>query len=85
MTLRRGCGPRLATGYTVGFRGLTAVADREIVTASASAVYPTTADVARYVAALSSGGANEHGSVLRSQTLARMFEPTTSPIRGVSL
>jgi CubicO group peptidase (beta-lactamase class C family) len=67
--------PRLATGYALGSGGLEAVADREIVTAGSSAVYSTTSDMARYVAALLGGGANEHGSVLRPETLARMFEP----------
>jgi CubicO group peptidase (beta-lactamase class C family) len=65
---------RLATGYALGSGGLQAVADREIATAGASGVYSTTSDMARYVAALLGGGANEHGSVLRAETLARMFE-----------
>ena len=71
--------PRLATGYTLGSRGLRAVADREIVTPGAGAVYSTIRDMARYVAALLGGGANEHGSVLRPETLARMFEPHYQP------
>jgi CubicO group peptidase (beta-lactamase class C family) len=71
--------PQLATGYALGSRGLKAVADREIATAGASAVYSTTADMARYLAALLGGGANEHGSVLRPELLARMFEPHYQP------
>jgi hypothetical protein len=70
---------RLATGYALGSRGLTPVADREIATPGASGVYSTTSDMARYVAALLGGGANEHGSVLRRETLARMFEPHYQP------
>ena len=70
---------RLATGYTLRAGGLQAVADREIVTAGASSVYSTTGDMARYVSALLGGGANEHGSVLRPETLARMFEPHYQP------
>ena len=35
--------------------------------------------MARYAAALLGGGANEHGSVLRPETLARMFEPHYQP------
>ena len=35
--------------------------------------------MARYVAALLGGGANEHGSVLKPETLARMFEPHYQP------
>ena len=62
-----------------GSGGLRAVADREIATPGASGVYSTTADMARYVAALLGGGANEHGSVLRPETLAQMFEPHHQP------
>ena len=71
--------PRLATGYTLGSRGLKAAADREIVPAGAGSVYSTTADMARYVAALLGGGANSRGAVLQSATLARMFEPHYQP------
>ena len=71
--------PRLATGYALGSRGIKAVADREMVTAGASGIYSTTRDMARYVAALLGGGANEHGSVLRAETLAHMFEPHYQP------
>jgi CubicO group peptidase (beta-lactamase class C family) len=70
---------RLATGYALGRRGLAAVADREIVTAGASAAYSTMRDMARYVAALLGGGANAHGSVLRPETVARMFAPHHQP------
>jgi hypothetical protein len=38
--------------------------------------------MARYMSALLGGGANKHGSLLRPETLALMFEPTTSPIPG---
>ena len=74
--------PRLATGYVLRSRGLKAVTDREVVTAGAGSVYSTTGDMARYAAALLGGGANEHGRVLEPATLAAMFEPPTSPIRG---
>ncbi len=40
---------------------------------------PTTADIARYVAALLKMAANEHGSVLRPETLATMFQPHFQP------
>ena len=49
------------------------------MTPGASGVYSTTSDMARYVSALLGGGANEHGSVLRPETLARMFEPHYQP------
>lgn len=71
--------PRLATGYALRSRGLKAVADREMAIAGAGSVYSTTSDMARYVSALLGGGANERGSVLRPETLARMFEPHYQP------
>lgn len=70
---------RLATGYQMRGRGLVPVTDRENVPAGAGSVYSTTTDMARYVAALLGGGANEHGSVLRPATLARMFRPHYQP------
>jgi CubicO group peptidase (beta-lactamase class C family) len=71
--------PQLATGYALGPRGLQAVPDREFITAGGGAVYSTVSDMARYVAALLGGGANQHGRVLRAETLARMFEPHYQP------
>jgi CubicO group peptidase (beta-lactamase class C family) len=79
---------RLATGYALRSGGLRTVADREMAIAGAGSVYSTASDMARYVAALLGGGANEHGSVLRAETLARMFEPHYQPdprIPGVGL
>jgi CubicO group peptidase (beta-lactamase class C family) len=71
--------PRLATGYQLGSRGLKAVTDREVVQAGAGAAYSTTRDMARYAAALLGGGANQHGRVLRPETLASMFQPHYQP------
>jgi CubicO group peptidase (beta-lactamase class C family) len=71
--------PRLATGYVLRSRGLEAVTDREVMPAGGGSVYSTTGDMARYAAALLGGGANEHGRVLRSETLATMFEPSYQP------
>jgi CubicO group peptidase (beta-lactamase class C family) len=65
---------RLATGYTMGSQGAKPVVYREMVTAGAASACSSTRDMARYVAALLGGGANEHGSVLRPGTLA------TSPL-----
>lgn len=67
--------PRLATGYKLGARGPKAIPDRQMVPAAAGAIYSTTRDMARYVAALLGGGSNEHGSVLKPETLATMFAP----------
>jgi len=70
---------RLATGYHLGAGGAKAVTDYEVVTAGAASACSTTKDMARYVAALLGGGANEHGSVLKPATLATMFEPHYQP------
>ncbi len=66
---------RLATGYKLGSGGPKAITDRQLVPAAAGSIYSTTKDMARYVAALLGGGRNEHGSVLKPETLATMFEP----------
>jgi CubicO group peptidase (beta-lactamase class C family) len=79
---------RLATGYTVRSRGPKPVTDFEMITAGAGAAYSTPADMGRYVAALLGGGANQHGSVLKPDTLATMFEPQYQPdprIPGIGL
>jgi CubicO group peptidase (beta-lactamase class C family) len=79
---------RLATGYALRSRGPRAVADRESVTAGAASVYSSPRDMARYVAALLGGGANEHGSALAPATLATMFEPQYRPdprVPGIGL
>jgi CubicO group peptidase (beta-lactamase class C family) len=66
---------RLATGYAPSRRGPRPVVERAWVTPGASSVYSTTADMARYIAALIDGGGNEHGRMLRADTMARMFAP----------
>jgi CubicO group peptidase (beta-lactamase class C family) len=48
--------PYLATGYVLRSRGLKEVADREVPTPGGGGMYSTTADIARYVAALSWAG-----------------------------
>jgi CubicO group peptidase (beta-lactamase class C family) len=69
----------LATGYEFRSGGPKAVAEREMVTAGAASICSTPRDMARYVAALLGGGANEHGSVLKPDSLATMFEPQYQP------
>jgi CubicO group peptidase (beta-lactamase class C family) len=69
----------LATGYRLRAHGPRAVPDRTGVTAGASNAYSTPRDMARYLAALLGGGANEHGSVLKPETLAAMFAPSYQP------
>jgi CubicO group peptidase (beta-lactamase class C family) len=80
--------PRLATGYALRTGGPRPVGDCELVTVGAGAVYSTTRDMTRYVAALLGRGANEHGSVLKPETLASMFAPHYQPdprVPGVGL
>ena len=67
--------PRLATGYVLRSRGLKAVADRELPAPGAGGVYSTPSDVALYVAALQRIVSGEHGSVLKPDTVASMFQP----------
>ncbi len=71
--------PRLANGYNLGAGGVKLITDYEVVTAGASSACSTPRDMARYVVALLSGGANQHGSVLKPTTLATMFEPHYQP------
>ncbi len=70
---------RLATGYKLSSTGPKPITDREVVTAGASGIYSTPKDMARYLAALLGGGANEHGSVLKPATLANMFAAQYQP------
>lgn len=79
---------RLATGYALRAGGPRPVRDCDLVTVGAGAVYSTTADMARYVAALLAGGSGEHGQILRPETLATMFAPHYQPdprLPGVGL
>jgi CubicO group peptidase (beta-lactamase class C family) len=70
---------RLATGYDVGRDGPKPVAERDMVTAGAASIYSTPRDMARYASALLAGGSNDHGSVLRPETVAMMFAPQHQP------
>ena len=79
---------RLATGYVLRAGGPRPVADYEVVTSGGGGAYSTPRDMAGYVAALTGGGANEHGSVLQPATLATMFEAHYRPdprVPGVGL
>jgi CubicO group peptidase (beta-lactamase class C family) len=69
----------LATGYVLRSRGLKAVADREVPTVGGGGMYSTTADIARYVAALLRIAAAEEGSLLKPETVATMFRPHFRP------
>jgi CubicO group peptidase (beta-lactamase class C family) len=66
---------RLATGYALQKRGLKAVKDRDIAVQPAGSVFSTTADMARYAAALLGGD----GPILPPRMLAEMFRPHYQP------
>lgn len=66
---------RLATAYELRSGGAQAVAEYEVITRGGGAASSTPRDMARYLAALLGGGANEHGCVLEPATLAAMFAP----------
>jgi CubicO group peptidase (beta-lactamase class C family) len=68
-----------AVGYELRSDGATAVRDYEVVPVGAGAAYSTPKDMARYVAALLGGGANQYGSMLKPATMATMFEPHFQP------
>ncbi len=79
---------RLATGYELRSSGAEAVTDYELIPLGGGGIYSTPRDMARYLAALLGGGANEHGSVLKPATVATMFAPQYQPdprIPGVGL
>jgi CubicO group peptidase (beta-lactamase class C family) len=80
--------PRLAAGYALRSGGPHPVRDYDLVTVGAGAIYSTTADMARYVAALLTGGSGGHGRVLKPETVASMFAPHYQPdhrLPGVGL
>jgi CubicO group peptidase (beta-lactamase class C family) len=75
---------QLATGYALRRRGLKTVKDRDIVVQAAISVFSTTADMARYAAALLGGG----GLPLAPESLREMFQPQYQPdprLPGVGL
>jgi CubicO group peptidase (beta-lactamase class C family) len=69
----------LATGYALRSGGPRPVGDCDVIAVGAGAIYSTTSDMARYVTALLGGGSNEHGSVLKPDTLASMFASQYQP------
>ena len=79
---------RLAAAYELRSDGARALDDYETITLGGGGAYSTPRDIARYLAALLGGGANEHGSVLKPATLKTMFEPQYQPdprIPGIGL
>ena len=70
--------PRLAKGYVLRSGGLKEV-DVDVATPGGGSMYSTARDMALYTAALLDGGENDHGSVLKPETLATMFQPHYRP------
>jgi len=70
---------QLATGYTLSSKGAKARTDRQGLTAAAGSIYSTPRDMARFLAALLGGGVGEHGTILKPETLAMMFQPHYQP------
>lgn len=70
---------RLATGYVLGPSGAKAISDRDWIGGGGGGIYSSTRDMARYLAALLGGGANEDGRILQPATLANMFAPQYQP------
>ncbi|MGH3130753.1 MAG: serine hydrolase domain-containing protein, partial [Gaiellaceae bacterium] len=69
----------LAVGYQMKGKGLKPVKDREIAVAPAGSVFSTVREMALYVAALTGGGANEHGRAVSAETLVLMLTPQYEP------
>jgi CubicO group peptidase (beta-lactamase class C family) len=70
---------RLATGYALRSHGPRPVGDHDLITVAGGGIYSTTRDIAGYVAALLGGGTNEHGSLLKPETLAAMLAAQYQP------
>lgn len=66
---------RLAQGFTFKKGRAKPAPFMEVVGRPAGSVYSSVNEMARYLAALTSGGGNEHGAVLKPETLAMMMEP----------
>jgi CubicO group peptidase (beta-lactamase class C family) len=73
----------VATGYELRAHGAEPVTDYELITVGGGGVSSTPADMARYLVALTGRAANEHGQVLRPETLAMMCAPQYRPDRRV--
>ncbi len=66
---------QLATGYAAK-KGLpTPVKYHEIAVRPAGSIFSSVNEMAKYLAALMNGGTNQHGSVIKPETLRMMMEP----------
>jgi CubicO group peptidase (beta-lactamase class C family) len=69
----------LATAYDLRSDGARRIPDYALVTGGGGGIYSSTRDMARYMAALLGGGANEYGRVLKPETMAAMYAPHYQP------
>ena len=74
---------RLAVGYRTKRGTLQVAPDYEIIVGAAGSVFSSVEDMARYVAALTGGGANAHGAVLKPETLDLMMQQHWAVAPGV--
>lgn len=74
---------RLAVGYHFKRGKFGTVRDQEIILAAAGSGFSSVDDMARYLVALTNGGANEHGSVLKPETLQLMMRSHWQVAPGV--
>jgi CubicO group peptidase (beta-lactamase class C family) len=72
-------GANLATGYELRAHGAVEVAEYDVVPLGAGALYATARDMALFLAALLGGGTNEHGTILKPETLDYMYQPHHRP------
>jgi len=66
---------QLAHGYQLKRGKLAPVNYLEIVVRAAGSIFSSVNEMAKYVAALLGGGKNEHGAILKPETLRMMMEP----------
>jgi len=69
----------LAQGYRMTRKGLKPIPFREIIVGPAGSVFASVEEMAKYVAALLGGGANDYGRILQTETLATMMSPQYQP------
>ncbi len=65
----------LAQGYAFKKSRFVPVEYTRVVVEGAGSIFSSVTDMSRYAAALTNGGKNEFGSVLKPETLAMMMEP----------
>jgi CubicO group peptidase (beta-lactamase class C family) len=67
--------PMLAQGYTIRQDTVQPVTYQDIIVKGAGSVCSSVADMCRYMLALLNNGSNDHGTVLKPETLDMMLQP----------